>query len=40
MQLQERTVEDLVAFLAVRPHKSRHGCVTLPFKALTKALGR
>lgn len=30
----------LAAFLAVRPHKSRHGCVLLPFKALAKALGR
>ena len=30
----------LSAFLAVRPHKSRHGCVLLPFKALAKALGR
>lgn len=29
----------LAAFEAVRPHKSRHGCVLLPFKALVKALG-
>ncbi len=30
----------LAVFVAVRPHKSRHGCVSLPFKALAKALGR
>lgn len=29
----------LAVFLAVRPHKSRHSCVLLPFKALVKALG-
>lgn len=29
----------MAVFLAVRPHKSRHGCVLLPFKALVKALG-
>ncbi|RAU22320.1 iron-sulfur cluster assembly scaffold protein [Paramagnetospirillum kuznetsovii] len=28
----------LEPFLAVRPHKSRHDCVLLPFKALAKAL--
>ncbi|KIL99395.1 Iron-sulfur cluster assembly scaffold protein IscU [Paramagnetospirillum magnetotacticum MS-1] len=28
----------LAAFLPVRPHKSRHDCVLLPFKALSKAL--
>ena len=36
----EPPVAALSAFLAVRPHKSRHGCVVLPFKALAKALGR
>ena len=30
----------LEPFLAVRPHKSRHGCVLLPFKALAKALSK
>ncbi|OAN44807.1 iron-sulfur cluster assembly scaffold protein [Paramagnetospirillum marisnigri] len=29
----------LAAFEAVRPYKSRHECVLLPFKALAKALG-
>lgn len=28
----------LAAFLPVRPHKSRHDCVLLPFKALAKVL--
>lgn len=28
----------LAAFVPVRPHKSRHACVLLPFKALVKAL--
>ncbi|CUW39852.1 putative Fe-S cluster formation NifU-like protein [Magnetospirillum sp. XM-1] len=28
----------LAAFLPVRPHKSRHDCVLLPFKALAKAV--
>lgn len=28
------------AFLPVRPHKSRHGCVLLPFRALVKAFKR
>lgn len=28
----------LAAFLPVRPHKSRHDCVLLPFKALVKAV--
>jgi len=28
----------LAAFLPVRPHKSRHDCVLLPFKALVRAL--
>lgn len=28
----------LAAFLPVRPHKSRHECVLLPFRALVKAL--
>lgn len=28
----------LAPFLAARPHKSRHDCVLLPFKALAKAL--
>lgn len=28
----------LAAFLPVRPYKSRHDCVLLPFKALVKAL--
>ncbi len=27
----------LAVFLPVRPHKSRHACVLLPFKALVKA---
>jgi NifU-like protein involved in Fe-S cluster formation len=27
----------LAVFLPVRPHKSRHDCVLLPFKALAKA---
>jgi nitrogen fixation NifU-like protein len=30
--------ETLVLFEAVRPHKSRHGCVTLPFTALLEAM--
>ncbi len=30
----------LAAFVPVRGHKSRHGCVLLPFKVLAKALGR
>jgi nitrogen fixation NifU-like protein len=30
----------LEPFLAVRPHKSRHGCVLLPFKAIAAALAR
>lgn len=30
--------ESLALFEAVRRHKSRHGCVTLPFTALLKAL--
>ena len=29
----------LAAFVPVRPHRSRHACVLLPFKALVKALG-
>ncbi|ARJ67713.1 iron-sulfur cluster assembly scaffold protein [Magnetospirillum sp. ME-1] len=29
----------LAAFLPVRPHKSRHNCVLLPFRALAKAVG-
>ena len=29
---------DLAAFLPVRPHKSRHACVLLPFDALLQAL--
>jgi len=28
----------LAAFIPVRPHKSRHDCVLLPFKALAKAV--
>lgn len=28
----------LAVFLPVRPHKSRHDCVLLPFKALVKAV--
>ncbi len=28
----------LAAFLPVRPHKSRHDCVLLPFKALARAV--
>ena len=36
----EPPIPALAAFLTVRPHKSRHGCVLLPFKALAKALGR
>lgn len=28
----------LAPFHPVRPHKSRHGCILLPFKALFKAL--
>lgn len=31
--------KSLALFEAVRRHKSRHGCVTLPFTALLKALG-
>jgi nitrogen fixation NifU-like protein len=30
--------ESLALFEAVRRHKSRHGCVTLPFKALHEAV--
>ncbi len=30
--------ESLALFEPVGPHKSRHGCVTLPFKALLEAL--
>ncbi|MBI3444341.1 MAG: iron-sulfur cluster assembly scaffold protein [Magnetospirillum sp.] len=29
---------DLAVFVPVRPHKSRHDCVLLPFKALVKAI--
>jgi nitrogen fixation NifU-like protein len=29
---------ELAAFAPVRPHKSRHDCVLLPFQALTQAL--
>ncbi len=29
---------DLEAFVAVRPHRSRHDCVLLPFEALLEAL--
>ncbi len=29
---------ELAAFRAVAPHKSRHACVSLPFRALVKAL--
>ncbi|MDO8606608.1 MAG: iron-sulfur cluster assembly scaffold protein [Phaeospirillum sp.] len=36
----EPPIPALAPFLTVRPHKSRHGCVLLPFKALAKALGR
>jgi NifU-like protein involved in Fe-S cluster formation len=31
--------ESLTLFEAVSRHKSRHGCVTLPFSALLRALG-
>lgn len=34
----EPGVPALAVFLPVRPHKSRHGCVLLPFKALVKAI--
>ena len=30
----------LEPFLAVRPHKSRHGCVLLPFMAIAAALSK
>jgi NifU-like protein involved in Fe-S cluster formation len=36
----EPVLSALAVFLAVRPHKSRHDCVLLPFKALAKAMGR
>ena len=31
---------DLAAFVPVRPHKSRHDCVLLPFQALLAAINR
>jgi nitrogen fixation NifU-like protein len=34
----EPAFPELAAFVPVRPHKSRHACVLLPFKALVKAL--
>ena len=30
----------LEPFLAVRPHKSRHGCVLLPFRAIAAAINK
>ncbi|EME70737.1 Fe-S cluster formation NifU-like protein [Paramagnetospirillum caucaseum] len=34
----EPALPALAAFIPVRPHKSRHACVLLPFKALAKVL--
>jgi NifU-like protein involved in Fe-S cluster formation len=35
---EEPGFPSLAVFLPVRPHKSRHGCVLLPFKALARAI--
>ncbi len=32
--------QELAAFAPVAPHKSRHGCVLLPFRALADALAK
>ena len=38
LQGEAPALPDLAVFAPVAPHKSRHGCVLLPFKALVKAL--